>query len=79
MEDPVGVEVMDAVQDLVEERLDHSSGQLKRLLVGLGRSVELNNVLWENKKIIFSAVYMWVDIYGSFSLFLHSFKRLKSD
>lgn len=52
MEDPVGVEVMDAIQNLVEQRLDHSSRQLKRLLVGLGRSVELNNVLRQNKKIV---------------------------
>lgn len=49
MEDPVGVEVMDAIQDLVEQRLDHSSRQLKWLLVGLGRSVELNNVLQKEK------------------------------
>ncbi len=52
MEDPVGVEVMDAIQDLVEQRLDHSSRQLKRLLVGLGRSVELNNVLRKDKIIV---------------------------
>lgn len=51
MEDPVGVEVMDAIQDLVEQRLDHSSRQLKWLLVGLGRSVELNNVLRKDKII----------------------------
>lgn len=52
MKDPIGVEVMDAIQDLVEQRLDHSSRQLKWLLVGLGRSVELNNVLWKDKIII---------------------------
>lgn len=52
MEDPVGVEVMDAIQDLVEQRLDHSPGQLKWLLVGLGRSVELNNVLQKDKIIV---------------------------
>lgn len=52
MEDPVGVEVMDAIQDLVEQRLDHSSRQLKWLLVGLGRSVELNNVLQKEKNKI---------------------------
>lgn len=50
MEDPVGVEVMDAIQNLVEQRLDHSSRQLKWLLVGLGCSVELNNVLQKDKK-----------------------------
>lgn len=49
MEDPVGMKVMDAIQDLVEQRLDHSSRQLKWLLVGLGCSVELNNVLWKDK------------------------------
>lgn len=42
---------MDAIQDLVEQRLDHSSRQLKWLLVGLGRSVELNNVLRKDKII----------------------------
>lgn len=52
MEDPVGVEVMDSIQDLVEQRLDHSPGQLKGLLVGLGRSVELNNVLQKDKIIV---------------------------
>lgn len=52
MEDPVGVEVMDAIQDLVEQRLDHSSRQLKWLFVGLGRSVELNNVLQKDKIIV---------------------------
>lgn len=49
MKDPVGVKVMDAIQDLVQQRLDHSSRQLKRLLVGLGRSVELNNVLQKRR------------------------------
>lgn len=43
---------MDAVQDLVEQRLDHSSRQLKWLLIGLGRSVELNNVLQKDKMIV---------------------------
>lgn len=52
MEDPVGVEVMDAIQDLVEQRLDHSSRKLKWFLVGLGRSVELNNVLQGDKIIV---------------------------
>lgn len=49
VKDPVGVEVMDAIQDLVEQRLDHSSRQLKWLFVGLGCSVELNNVLQRDK------------------------------
>lgn len=49
MEDPVGMKVMDAIQDLVEQRFDHPSGQLERLLVGLGCSVELNNVLQKDK------------------------------
>lgn len=49
MQDPVGMEVMDAIQNLIEQRLHHSSRQLKRLLVGLRCSVELNNVLWKEK------------------------------
>ena len=50
MEDPVGVQVVDAVQDLVEQGLDHSSGQLQGLLIGLGGSVELYNVLWREQR-----------------------------
>lgn len=52
MEDPVGMEVMDAIQDLVEQRLDHSSRQLQWFLVGLGCSVELNNVLQKDTIIV---------------------------
>lgn len=43
------MKVMDAIQNLIEQRLHHSSRQLKRLLVGLRCSVELNNVLWKEK------------------------------
>ena len=49
VEHPVGVEVMDAVQDLVEQGFHHSPGQLQGLLVGLGRSVELDYVLWTDR------------------------------
>lgn len=45
VEHPVGVKVMDPVQDLVEQRLDHASGELHGLLVGLRRPVELDDVL----------------------------------
>ena len=45
VEHPVGVQVMDPIQDLVEQRLDHPSGQLHGLLVGLGCPVELDDVL----------------------------------
>ena len=44
MEHPVGVEVVDAVEDLVEERLDHPLVDHDLLLVGLGRPVELDDV-----------------------------------
>ena len=44
MEHPVGVEVVDAVEDLVEERLDHALVDHDLLLVGLGRPVELDDV-----------------------------------
>ena len=44
MEHPVGVEVVDAVEDLVEERLDHALVDHDLLLVGLGRAVELDDV-----------------------------------
>lgn len=52
MQDPVGVKVMDAVQDLVEQGLDHSSRQLKWLFVGLGCSVELNDVLGRDRTTV---------------------------
>jgi len=45
VQDPVGVQIVDAVQDLVEQRLYHPTGQLERLLIGLGGSVELDDVL----------------------------------
>ena len=45
VEHPVGMEVMDPIQDLIQERLHHPSGQLHGLLVGLGGAVELDNVL----------------------------------
>ena len=44
VEYPVGVEVVDAVEDLVEERLDHALVDHDLLLVGLGRPVELDDV-----------------------------------
>ena len=44
MEHPVGVEVVDSVEDLVEERLDHALVDHDLLLVGLGRAVELDDV-----------------------------------
>ena len=40
------MKVMDAIQDLVKQGLDHPPGQLQGLLIGLGRSVELYDVLW---------------------------------
>lgn len=39
------MEVMDPVQNLIQERLDHASRQLHGLLIGLGGSVELDDVL----------------------------------
>lgn len=45
VEHPVGMEVMDPIQDLIQERLHHPSGQLHRLLIGLGGAVELDDVL----------------------------------
>ena len=49
MQDPVGVEIVDAVQDLVEERLDHVPGNVDLLTFGLARSVELDDMLQERK------------------------------
>ena len=52
MQDPVGVEVVDAVQDLVEERLDHVSRNVDLLTFGLARSVELDDMLREKERVI---------------------------
>lgn len=55
---------MDAIQDLVEQRLDHSSRQLKWLLVCLGCSMELNNVLQKDKIIVIVVcVHMMTEIH----------------
>lgn len=45
VEHPVGVKVMDPIQNLVEQRLDHPSGELHGLLVGLRRPVEFDDML----------------------------------
>lgn len=45
VEHPVGMEVMDPVQNLIQEGLHHPPGQLHGLLVGLGGTVELDDVL----------------------------------
>lgn len=48
---------MDTIQDLVEQRFDHSPGQLKWLLVGLGCSMELYNVLKKEQKRVIVVHY----------------------
>lgn len=50
VEHPVGVKVMDPIQNLIQERLHHPAGQLHGLLVGLGGTVELDDVLWERQR-----------------------------
>lgn len=45
MKHPVGMEVMDPIQNLIQERLHHPSWQLHRLLVGLGGAMEFDDVL----------------------------------
>lgn len=74
VENPVCVKVMDAIQDLVEQRLDHSSRQLKGLLVGLGCSVELNNVLWKDKMMILMVVcsYTLTEVHCFMCILCHS-------
>ena len=52
MQDPVGVEIVDAVQDLVEERLDHVPRNVDLLTFGLARSVELDDMLREKERVI---------------------------
>ena len=50
MQDPVGMEVVDAVQYLIEETFDHTLGSLNgRLLAPLDGSVELYDVLKEGE------------------------------
>ena len=46
------MEVVDAVQDLVEERLDHVPGNVDLLTFGLARSVELDDMLREKERVI---------------------------
>ena len=47
VENPVGVEVVNSIQNLVEQRLHHALGHLYwRLLATLYSSVELYDVLW---------------------------------
>lgn len=50
VEHPVGMEVMDPIQNLIQERLHHPSGQLHGLLVGLRGAVELDDVLRGREK-----------------------------
>lgn len=45
------MEVMDPIQNLIQERLHHPSGELHGLLVGLGGTVELDDVLQRRQKI----------------------------
>ena len=45
MQHPVGVQVLNAVQDLVQQRLHHPPRDHHRLLVGLGRPVVFDDVL----------------------------------
>ncbi len=66
MQDPVGVQIVNAIQDLVKQRLYHPTRQLKRLLIGLGGSVELNDVLQRNIRPI--ARYA---LYTNISLCVH--------
>ena len=47
VENPVGVEIVNSVQNLVEQRLHHTLGHLYwRFLATLYSSVELDDVLW---------------------------------
>lgn len=54
VEHPVGMEVMDPIQNLIQERLHHPSGQLHGLLVGLRGAVELDDVLRGRERFLFS-------------------------
>ena len=45
MQDPVGVEVVNPIEYLVQKRLNHVLGNLLRLLISLGSPVVLDNVL----------------------------------
>ena len=44
MKHPVGVEIMNPVENLVQQRLDHALVHHDLLLVGLRRTVELDDV-----------------------------------
>lgn len=44
VQNPVGVQVVDTIQDLVQQTLDHALGYHDGLLVGLGGAMELDDV-----------------------------------
>lgn len=44
VQNPIGMEVVDAIENLVEERLDHALVHHDLLLAGLGRPVVLDDV-----------------------------------
>jgi hypothetical protein len=45
VQDPVGMEIVDSVENLIEQRLDHALVNHHSLLVGLGGTVEFDDVL----------------------------------
>ena len=45
VQDPVGVEVVNPIEYLVQKRLNHVLGNLLRLLISFGSAVVLDNVL----------------------------------
>ena len=50
MQNPVRMKIMDAIQDLIKQRLNHPFRNRNSLLLGFGCSMIFDYVLWEKMK-----------------------------
>lgn len=50
MQNPVRMKIMDAIQDLIKQRLNHPFRNRNSLLLGFGCSMIFDDVLWEKMK-----------------------------
>lgn len=50
MQNPVRMKIMDAIQDLIKQRLNHPFRNRNSLLLGFGCSMIFDDVLWKKMK-----------------------------
>ena len=50
MQNPVRMKIMDAIQDLIKQRLNHPFRNRNSFLLGFGCSMIFDDVLWEKMK-----------------------------